>query len=176
MCVNIQYKDKTICIGVGLHDSSSALIPYLINFQEPFVLLSTGTWCISLNPFNNTSLNKHELGNDCLCYLTYQGNPVKASRLFAGYEHEQQTKRLAEYYKIPIEQLTTTEYNKSIARGINGVSSIERLRRRNRTHVFSKNHSGEFDEQRGSLSSVDDSHCYEADDINKTCIAGKTSK
>ncbi len=147
VCVNIQHKDKRICIGVGLHDSSSALIPYLITFQEPFVLLSTGTWCISLNPFNNSALNKHELGKDCLCYLTYQGSPVKASRLFAGYEHEQQTKRLAEYYNIPIEQLTATEYNKSIARGINGVSSIERLKRKNRTYVFSRNHTGEFDER-----------------------------
>src|SRR5207237_8627749 len=36
-------------VGAGLHDSSAALIPYLVNFTEPFVLISTGTWCISLN-------------------------------------------------------------------------------------------------------------------------------
>jgi sugar (pentulose or hexulose) kinase len=48
-------------IGVGLHDSSSALIPYLVSFQEPFVLISTGTWCISLNPFNHTPLTDEEL-------------------------------------------------------------------------------------------------------------------
>src|ERR1700744_5004164 len=29
-------------VGVGLHDSSAALIPYLVNFTEPFVLISTG--------------------------------------------------------------------------------------------------------------------------------------
>ena len=38
---------ENIAIGVGLHDSSSAIIPYTINFTEPFVLLSTGTWSIS---------------------------------------------------------------------------------------------------------------------------------
>ena len=165
VCVNTQFTDKTICIGVGLHDSSAALIPYLISFQEPFVLLSTGTWCISLNPFNNSSLTKHELGKDCLCYLSYQGNPVKASRLFAGFEHELQTKRLAEYYNIPIEQLTTTEYNKSLARGINGVSSIERLKRR--TRVFSKNQSVEVDDSEEAY------HQLMIDIVTKQLISAK---
>lgn len=100
------HQNRSIRVGTGLHDSSSALIPYLINFQEPFVLLSTGTWCISINPFNEAPLTFEELQYDCLCYLTYQAKPVKASRLFAGYEHEAQTKRLAlhfgkapDYYK-----------------------------------------------------------------------------
>jgi sugar (pentulose or hexulose) kinase len=87
--------DKNISVGVGLHDSSSALIPYLTSFNDPFILLSTGTWCISLNPFNHTMLSDYELHEDCLCYLSYEGNPVKASRIFAGYEHEQQVKQLA---------------------------------------------------------------------------------
>lgn len=85
-------------VGVGLHDSSAALIPYLASFPEPFVLLSTGTWCISLNPFNQSLLTYRELQQDCLCYLTYEGKAVKASRLFAGNEHEKQVKRLAEHF------------------------------------------------------------------------------
>ena len=85
-------------VGVGLHDSSAALIPYLVNFHEPFILISTGTWCISLNPFNQTPLTNEELTNDCLCYMTYEGKPVKASRLFAGNEHEQQVKRIAAHF------------------------------------------------------------------------------
>lgn len=88
-----------IPVGGGLHDSSAALIPYLASFSEPFVLLSTGTWCISLNPFNHSLLTDFELQQDCLCYLSYKGNPVKASRLFAGYEHEEQVKRLASHFQ-----------------------------------------------------------------------------
>jgi sugar (pentulose or hexulose) kinase len=84
--------------GIGLHDSSSAMIPYLESFREPFVLISTGTWCISMNPFNDSPLTVAELQQDCLCYMSYQGTPVKASRLFAGQEHEQQVRRLAEYF------------------------------------------------------------------------------
>ena len=97
--------DNNISVGVGLHDSSSALIPYLTSFNDPFILLSTGTWCISLNPFNHTMLSDYELHEDCLCYLSYEGNPVKASRIFAGYEHEQQVKRLADYFKKPLNLL-----------------------------------------------------------------------
>jgi sugar (pentulose or hexulose) kinase len=84
--------------GIGIHDSSSALIPYLVHFREPFILLSTGTWCISLNPFNHEPLTSFELEHDCLCYLTYEGKPVKAARLFAGHVHEQQVKRIAEHF------------------------------------------------------------------------------
>lgn len=94
------FPGSTYKVGVGLHDSSSALIPYLLNFHEPFILISTGTWCISLNPFNDEGLTKEQLEKDCLFYMTYAGTPVKASRLFAGYEHEVQTKRIAEYFQV----------------------------------------------------------------------------
>ncbi|MBS1745864.1 MAG: carbohydrate kinase [Bacteroidetes bacterium] len=98
---NILYSSidkKDIVTGIGLHDSSAALIPYLRLFREPFILISTGTWCISLNPFNNTMLTEHELQHDCLCYFTYEGKPVKASRLFAGYEHEEQVKKISAHF------------------------------------------------------------------------------
>jgi sugar (pentulose or hexulose) kinase len=84
--------------GVGLHDSSAAIIPYLQRFPEPFVLISTGTWCITMNPFNDAPLTAGELQQDCLCYMSYRGRPVKASRLFAGYDHEQQVRRLADHF------------------------------------------------------------------------------
>lgn len=92
------YEGQTYKVGVGLHDSSAALIPYLANFNTPFVLLSTGTWCISLNPFNQEPLTAEELKQDCLCYMQFKGKAVKASRIFAGNEHEQQLKRIADHY------------------------------------------------------------------------------
>ena len=92
------FPGNSYAVGTGLHDSSAALIPYLRCFTEPFVLISTGTWCISFNPFNGSPLTKAELESDCLCYMQYQGTPVKASRLFAGYEHEQELKRIADHF------------------------------------------------------------------------------
>jgi sugar (pentulose or hexulose) kinase len=85
-------------VGIGLHDSSAALIPYLLSFHEPFVLISTGTWSISLNPFNRNPLTADELEKDCLSYLSFEGRPIKASRLFAGYEHDEQVRRIAEHF------------------------------------------------------------------------------
>lgn len=101
--IDIIIDRKKICSGIGLHDSSAALIPYLSVFSKPFVLISTGTWCISLNPFNDTPLTAAELAQDCLCYLTYNGRPVKASRLFAGNEHEIQVKILSQFFNTHID-------------------------------------------------------------------------
>ncbi len=101
-------------VGIGLHDSSAALIPYLVNFHEPFILLSTGTWCISLNPFNQSPLTAEELKKDCLCYLQYQGNPVKASRVFSGYELESQVKRIADHFSQNPQHYRNLPFNAAI--------------------------------------------------------------
>lgn len=108
------YTEERIPVGPGLHDSSAALIPYLSSFNEPFVLLSTGTWCISLNPFNHSPLSSQELKHDCLCYLAYDGKPVKASRLFAGHEHEQQVKRLADNFGQPTDYYLKLSFDPAI--------------------------------------------------------------
>lgn len=105
---------KDFKVGIGLHDSSSALIPYLACFTEPFVLISTGTWCITLNPFNKQPLTETELGKDCLSYMSYQQQPVKASRLFAGNEHEAETKRLAAHFNRPNDYFKTVVYDSNI--------------------------------------------------------------
>ncbi|TCD11218.1 carbohydrate kinase [Pedobacter frigidisoli] len=96
--IETKFEGSSFKVGVGLHDSSAALIPYLANFNTPFVLISTGTWCISLNPFNQDPLTKEELKQDCLCYMHFKGKPIKASRIFAGYEHEIQLKRIADHF------------------------------------------------------------------------------
>jgi sugar (pentulose or hexulose) kinase len=105
-------------IGIGLHDSSSALIPYLVSQKEEFLLISTGTWCISLNPFNESKLTTEELNLDCLAYLTFEGKPVKASRLFAGHFHEIETKRIAKYYNLSDDFFKSISYNSNIKTNI----------------------------------------------------------
>ncbi|RZL49031.1 MAG: carbohydrate kinase [Pedobacter sp.] len=96
--IETSYNGVKYKVGVGLHDSSAALIPYLANFTTPFILLSTGTWCIALNPFNQEPLTAEQLKQDCLCYMHFKGKAVKASRIFAGNEHEQQLKRIADHF------------------------------------------------------------------------------
>ena len=109
-----QLQGRSFKAGPGVHDSSSALIPYLSSFSEPFMLLSTGTWSITLNPFNNAPLTSEELKNDCLCYLTYKGIPVKASRLFAGHMHEEGVKRLNAHFHVQDKYFQSVKYDPSL--------------------------------------------------------------
>ncbi len=110
----IEIENKKIIVGNGLHDSSASLIPYLLCIDHPFLLLSTGTWCIALNPFNETSLTLHDLQQDCLHYLSYQGKPVKASRLFLGHEHQEHIEKLAIHFHCEVKHFHsfsfTTDY------------------------------------------------------------------
>ncbi len=98
----IKLNGKGLKCGIGLHDSSSALIPHLKSTAEPFVLLSTGTWNISLNPFNNSPLTNDELQQDCLCFLTYQGGQVKSSRLLGGSIYEEKVKLLNQKFDMDV--------------------------------------------------------------------------
>ncbi|MFL5787498.1 MAG: FGGY-family carbohydrate kinase, partial [Flavisolibacter sp.] len=138
--VNSTYKDEKYITGIGFHDSSAALIPYLKSFQDPFVLISTGTWCISLNPFNNSPLTYSELKNDCLCYLTYEGKPVKSSRLFAGQEHEEQTARIAEHFGLKNNWYQSVKFNNEIIHRLHGKEELINYVERNslKHSVFSK--------------------------------------
>jgi L-fuculokinase len=97
--INTIYRDKKIKIGVGIHDSSSALLPYVLSKKKPFLLLSTGTWSIALNPFNAENLTKEDISDNCLNYLRIDGKRVKASRFFMGNEYRLQVEKLCEYYK-----------------------------------------------------------------------------
>jgi len=119
------WQGQPLPVGVGLHDSSAALIPYLLGFTEPFILISTGTWCISLNPFNQTRLTADELQQDCLCYMEYRGKPIKASRLFAGYEHEDQVKRLAAHFNTGIDYYKTVRFSPGIIQKLTAVKGIQ---------------------------------------------------
>lgn len=112
--IPVCFNDHHFVSGIGLHDSSAALVPYLQNYKEPFILLSTGTWNISFNPFNKTPLTASELHNDCLFYITYQGMPVKASRLFSGYAHEEEVARIAQHFSVQTSQILSIAFDMAI--------------------------------------------------------------
>lgn len=92
------YQGSEFKTGIGIHDSSAALAPYLVALDDPFMLVSTGTWSITFNPFNKESLTYQELERDALCYLNIYGDQVKASRFFLGNEYMHQRKKLHDYF------------------------------------------------------------------------------
>lgn len=99
--INIRHLDKYLRVGVGVHDSSAALVPYVRADRKPFLLISTGTWSICMNPFNHEILSAKDLKQDCLNFMRVDGKSVKASRLFLGSEYQYHIDHLAEYYGKP---------------------------------------------------------------------------
>ena len=94
-------RGQTFQCGVGIHDSSAALATFLEAVDEPFLLVSTGTWSITLNAFSEDDLTPEDLQNDCLNYLSYRGEQVRASRLFLGNEHDRQVAAMAAHFQCP---------------------------------------------------------------------------
>ena len=109
--LNINYNGKRIKIGVGIHDSSSALLPYVRSVKKPFVLVSTGTWSISLNPFVDSPLTLKDINADCINYMRINGKPVKSSRLFLGNEYKIQIEKLSKKFGKNKDYHKTVSFN-----------------------------------------------------------------
>jgi sugar (pentulose or hexulose) kinase len=105
-----------ISYGIGIHDSSAALVPYLQTVQEPFLLLSTGTWSITLNPFCEEDLDAKSLSSDCLNFIRYDGKTVRAARLFSGNEHNRVTKHLSDHFNKKKDYFKEVAYDFNIVR------------------------------------------------------------
>jgi len=74
-------------VTIGIHDSNSSLIPYLISQKEDFLLNSTGTWCVAMHPARDVKFAPEELGKMVFYNLSYRGDPVKTSILLGGLEY-----------------------------------------------------------------------------------------
>lgn len=95
---DVSIDGKVIKVGIGIHDSSASLAPYFGSSNGKFLLLSTGTWCINMNPFNDEKLSAEQLDKDCLCYMSIERQPVKSSRLFLGHLHESAVAQITEHF------------------------------------------------------------------------------
>ena len=106
--VSLEVHGKRVDFGPGIHDSSAALLPYIKANSEPFVLLSTGTWNVALNPF---TVFEESFSADVLYYKQIDGSPVKATRLFMGNEHDFQVRRVSEYFNVKASFLLGMEFS-----------------------------------------------------------------
>lgn len=75
----------------GIHDSNASLLPYLVTENEPFVLNSTGTWCVVMRPAERVEFAENEIGKSVFFNLSAEGTPVKTAILMAGLEFETYT-------------------------------------------------------------------------------------
>lgn len=128
---------KEISVGTGIHDSSASLVPYLKGSPEKFILISTGTWCINMNPFNTEPLTASQLEQDCLCFLSPDKAQVKSSRLFMGHFHEVWSKKLAVHFNVPEDRFKQVQTDESMLSAI--------LQDANASPVFFPNGKESFD-------------------------------
>ncbi|MBK8634883.1 MAG: hypothetical protein IPN72_15470 [Saprospiraceae bacterium] len=98
---------KNIWIGNGIHDSSAALLPYKTGVSSPFMLISSGTWSIILNPFDQSEITQNHINQELIYYIQPDGKKVRASRLYYGKIYEDAVANLQisdqEIAEIPIE-------------------------------------------------------------------------
>ncbi|MBS9461822.1 carbohydrate kinase [Flagellimonas sp. 389] len=109
--INMNYNGKHIKLGIGIHDSSAALLPYVRSIGSKFILVSTGTWSIALNPFSEKLLAEEDIQKDCINYMRINGKPVKASRMFLGNEYIIQTKLLSKQFGVSDDYHKTVEFD-----------------------------------------------------------------
>ncbi|UOB17785.1 FGGY-family carbohydrate kinase [Abyssalbus ytuae] len=116
----MNHNGKCIKTGIGIHDSSSALIPYIRSSKKPFILISTGTWSVALNPFSKTQLTQKDILNETFNYMRINGKAVKSSKLLLGNEYKYQITQLSKYYGIPPENHKYVKFNINIFNKISG--------------------------------------------------------
>jgi L-fuculokinase len=84
----------TTPVLVGVHDSNSSLIPYLLAGAKNFVLNSTGTWCVAMKPEEQAVLRPQDIGKTVFYNLSVENKPVKTAIFLGGLEFQTWTELL----------------------------------------------------------------------------------
>jgi sugar (pentulose or hexulose) kinase len=112
---------QEIAVGKGLHDSSSSIIPLWEDNESSnreFILLSTGTWIICMNPFSKETLTAEQLKNDCLCFMTPDKKQIKSSMQFLGRVHEVNAIELSNHFGVDKNHFLELTLNKGLCSDI----------------------------------------------------------
>ncbi|MDR1803881.1 MAG: carbohydrate kinase [Treponema sp.] len=80
---------KETIVTMGIHDSNAALLPHFAKKGERgFILNSTGTWCVIMNPVTQYGFAPDELGKVVLFNISAFGAPIKTAIFLGGLEFE----------------------------------------------------------------------------------------
>mgnify|MGYP001121546232 CR=1 FL=1 len=78
--------DPATPVYCGIHDSNASLLPHVLRQTEPFSVVSTGTWVITM------TINGHAVQldptRDTLINVNALGDPVPSARFMGGREYE----------------------------------------------------------------------------------------
>jgi sugar (pentulose or hexulose) kinase len=80
---------RDVIVTMGIHDSNSSLLPHFAKKGETgFILNSTGTWCVCMNPVREYGFAPEELGKVVFFNISAFGKPVKTAIFLGGQEFE----------------------------------------------------------------------------------------
>ncbi|MDR2110907.1 MAG: carbohydrate kinase [Spirochaetaceae bacterium] len=86
---------RDVIVTMGIHDSNSSLLPHFAKKGETgFVLNSTGTWCVIMNPVKQYGFAPEELGKVVFFNISAFRRPVKTAIFLGGMEFETWSKTL----------------------------------------------------------------------------------
>ena len=73
-------------VHCGIHDSNASLLPYVLEQEPPFSVISTGTWVIAMSIGGTSVPLDPDL--DTLINVTALGDPAPSARFMGGREHD----------------------------------------------------------------------------------------
>ncbi len=79
---------KDTVVSVGIHDSNGSMLPYIVSMKEPFLLNSTGTWCVIMNEKEEVRFEEDELGKVVFYNMNAFWKPIKTAIFLGGMEFE----------------------------------------------------------------------------------------
>jgi sugar (pentulose or hexulose) kinase len=86
-------------VTMGIHDSNAALLPHFAKKGERgFVLNSTGTWCVIMNPVEKYGFAPDELGKVVFFNISAFGTPIKTAIFPGGLEFETWSQLILKQY------------------------------------------------------------------------------
>lgn len=88
-----------VIVTAGIHDSNASLLPYMISMKDPFLLNSTGTWCVIMNEKEEVKFEEDELGKVVFYNMNAFWKPIKTAIFLGGMEFEYYSKLLMKIHE-----------------------------------------------------------------------------
>ncbi|MCL2879826.1 MAG: FGGY-family carbohydrate kinase [Treponema sp.] len=141
-------------VTMGIHDSNSALLPHFAKKgNSGFILNSTGTWCVIMNPATRYGFTREELGKVVFFNISAFGTPIKTAIFLGGLEYETWSGLIQKQHK----RTDTPGWNENLYRSILGERRIFLLPEITRG-------SGQFPNSRARI--IKEGKAYYYDDIS----------
>lgn len=83
-----------------INSATVSIMPYLKDTDKPFILVSTGTWCIFMNPFDREPLTGEQIEAGNVEIMSVAGQQVKSSRFLLGEIHDRNITMLDDHFGV----------------------------------------------------------------------------